>query len=143
MRTLLGFLLVMVAVGSLADDQKVPVLRISPDDIEQHSIQLLRIQTNGLLAVAWTYTEAGAKKVVAFREAHEAEATRVVIGEYEGPPIKHFFNPNPAPPRIQNDAQWKSDFLKWNEGFLKHRRDRIFTASEDEAKKIVDGLKKK
>jgi hypothetical protein len=49
--------------------EAVPTRRILPEDIVQDSIQLFRFSTNSF-AVRWTYTEAGAKKAIAFWEAH-------------------------------------------------------------------------
>ena len=110
-----------------------PTRRILPEDIVQDSIQLVRFSTNSF-AVRWTYTEAGAKKMLAFEEAHESQKMRTVIGSFESPLGEMMFRP--MPPHFTTYAQWK-------EGWLKHRTDKFFAVSEDDARKIVTGLKNK
>jgi len=66
--------------------EAVPTRRILPEDIVQDSIQLFRFSTNSF-AVRWTYTEAGAKKAIAFWEAHPS-------------------------PHANYTAQWKEGWLK-------------------------------
>jgi hypothetical protein len=110
-----------------------PARHILPEDIVQDSILLVRFSTNSF-AVRFTYTEAGAKKMLAFREAHECQKVRVVVGSFETPPHEDMFQP--MPPVFTNYTQWK-------EGWLKHRTDKFFCVSEDDAKKIVAGLKTK
>jgi len=123
----------MFAVACLAQEQAVPTRRIMPEDIVQDSIQLVRFSTNNF-AVRWTYTEAGAKNMLTFREAHEGRKVRTAIGEFEGQPGEMIFRP--MPPVFTNYAQWK-------EGWLKHRTDKVVGVSEDDAKKIAAGLKSK
>jgi hypothetical protein len=113
--------------------ESVPARRILPEDIVQDSIQLVRFPTNSF-AVRWTYTEAGAKKMLAFNEAHEGQKVRIAVGNFETPPHEFMFRP--MPPTFTNYAQWK-------EGWLKHRTDKFFGVSEDNAKKIAAGLKSK
>jgi hypothetical protein len=113
--------------------ESTPTRRIVPEDIVPDSIQLIRFSTNNF-AVRWTYTEPGAKKMLAFREAHEGRKVRIVIGEFEGQPGEMVFRP--MPPTFTNYAQWK-------EGWLKHRTDKVVGVSEDKAKKIVAGLNSK
>jgi hypothetical protein len=112
--------------------ESTPTRRILPEDIVQESIQLWRFSTNSF-AVRWTYTEAGAKKMLAFRENHEGQMVRTVVGSFESPPgeISMF---RPMPPTFTNYARWK-------EGWLKRRTDKFFGVSEGNAKKIVAGLK--
>jgi hypothetical protein len=64
MRTILTFLLAMLALGVSAQEQRVATRRIPPEDIEQASIQMVRFSTNSF-AVRFSYTEAGAKKALA------------------------------------------------------------------------------
>jgi hypothetical protein len=85
-------------------------------------------------AVRWTYTEAGAMKMLAFNEAHEGQKTRIVIGNFESPLGENVFRP--MPPAFTNYVQWK-------EGWLQHRTDKIVGVSADDAKQIVAGLKSK
>jgi hypothetical protein len=126
-------MLAMLAVGCLAQEQAIPTRRVVSEDIVQDSIQLVRFSTNSF-AVRWTYTEAGAKRFLAFREAHEGETVRTVIGEFEGQPGEMIFRP--MPPLFATYAQWK-------EGWLKRRTDKFYGVSEDNARKIVAGLKSK
>lgn len=113
--------------------EEVPTSRILPEDIIQDSIQLLPLSTNRFV-VRWSYTEAGAKKMLAFREAYEGEKVRITIGSFESTPSEWKFHP--MPPAFTNYAQWK-------EGWRTRRRDKVFGVSEDEARKIVAGLKGK
>jgi hypothetical protein len=123
----------MFAVASLAQKQSVPTRRIVSEDIVQDSIQSVRFSTNSF-AVRWTYTEAGAKKMLTFLEAHEGKKTRTVIGEFEGLASESTFRP--MPPVFTNYTQWK-------EGWLKYRTDKVVGVSEDNAKRIVAGLRSK
>lgn len=107
----------------------VPILLILPEDIVQDSIEQFRFDTNKHV-VRWTYTEEGAKKMLAFRKAQDGQEviTRVGSFEFRGS-IK---------PRDSYPPGWVND-----EGWLKRRTDKFFGVSEDDARKIVDGLKKK
>ena len=127
------FAVCSVAGLCLAQEQAIPIRRVLPEDIVQDSIQLVRFST-GSFAVRWTYTEAGAKKMLEFREAHEGQKVREMIGSFESPPSEMMFRP--MPPFFTNYVQWK-------EGWLKYRTDKFFGVSEDDAKKIISGLKNK
>ena len=133
MRKTLILILVMFSVPCFAQKQTVHIMRILPEDIVQDSIQLVRVSTNSF-AVRWTYTEAGAQQMLAFQEAHEGQEVCTVVGSFESQHHQTMFHP--MPPHSTTYAQWK-------EGWLKHRRDKFFGVSEEDAKKIVDGLKKK
>jgi hypothetical protein len=111
----------------LAQEQALPAIRILPEDIVQESVQEFRMGTNKY-AVRWTYTEAGAKKMLAFRKAHDGEEviTRVDNFESRGKII----------PRKSYPAGWVND-----EGWLKSRTDKFFGVSEEDAKTIKSGLK--
>ena len=113
--------------------EPVPARHILPEDVVQDSIQVVRFSTNSF-AVRWTYTEAGAKKMLAFSEAHEGRKVRIVIGSFET--SAHEFVFRPMPPVFTNYAQWK-------DGWLKRRTDKCFVASEDDAKRMVAGLTSK
>jgi hypothetical protein len=113
---------------ALAGDKEAPTLRIYPEDVVQNSIQEWRMGTN-IVTVRWTFTEAGAKKALAFWEAHAGEATRTTVGSYATPPGVAW---------RQNPAR----HAKWREGWLKSRTDKIYGVSESDAKAIVAGLKK-
>jgi len=116
---------------SVSIPKETPTRRILPEDIVQASIQLWRFSTNKF-AVKWTYTEAGASRMLAFRENHERQRVRTVVGSYETP--LHEYKFVPMPPTFTNYAQWK-------EGWLKHPTDKFYGVSEENAKKIVAGLK--
>jgi hypothetical protein len=132
MREYLIPILVLLAAACLAQDKIAPTRRILPEDIVQDSIQLVRFSTNRF-AVRFTYTEAGAKKMLAFREAHESQKVRTVVGDFESPLVEMSFRP--LPPHFTTYAQWKK-------GWLEHGTDK-FVVGEDDAKKIVAGLKSK
>jgi hypothetical protein len=115
-----------LAVRVLAQETR-PTIRILPGDVVQTSIQQYRTgpYTNKF-TVGWTYTDAGARKVLAFREAHEGQTTRRAIGAFESPPGKEEFDPN---------------YAQWKEGWLKYRTTKTVNLTEQDAKKIVVGLK--
>jgi hypothetical protein len=127
----LTLVIALFAVVCFAQAQTVPTRRIIPADIVQASIQLFQFSTN-TFAVRFTYTEAGAKKMLAFQEAHAGQKIRTVVGSLERPPVELTFHP--MPPTFTNYAQWKK-------GWLKHRTDKFFNVSEEDAKKIIAGLK--
>jgi hypothetical protein len=126
MRTIFNLMLVMAAIGCFAQAQTPSTVRILPEDIVQDSIEQFRFGTNKFV-VRWTYTEDGAKKMLAFRKAHDGQEviTRVGSFEFRGS-IK---------PRDSYPPGWVND-----EGWLKRRTDKFFGVSEDDAQKIVDGL---
>ena len=132
MKTLL--ILVMTFCWSalrMPAQESLPTLRILPEDIVQTSIQQFRSPAGtNKFAVRWTFTEAGAKKALAFRRAHDGQETITRVGSFESRgrvyPLKCY------PPGWVND-----------EGWLKTRTDKFFSVSEEDAKKIVAGLKSK
>jgi hypothetical protein len=128
MRTIRTFILAMVAVGCLAQEQTVPTRRILPEDIEQDSIQTVRFSTNSF-AVRFTYTAPGAKKMLAFRHKHSGHEVLMQVGSFE--------RRTTIAPLETRPAGWTE------EGWLKRRTDKFFGVSEDDAKKIVEGLMKK
>ena len=101
----------------------IPTRRIVPSEVVQESIRLVRTSTKQI-GVMWTYTEAGATNMLAFRDAHEGETVRLVIGTWQSRPHEY----SRALP-----AQWR-------EGWLKRRTDKIVGVSEDDAQKIIPGL---
>src|SRR5580765_4002522 len=116
----LTLILAMLTVACLAQGQTLPTRRILPEDIVQDSIRTVRFSTN-TFAVRFTYTGSGARKMLAFREAHEGQKVRTVAGEFESPPGEMMFRP--MPPHFTTYAEWK-------EGWLKHRTDKFFGVSE-------------
>ena len=111
----------------------VPTIRILPEDVVQDSILQVRF-TPSTFAVKWTYTEAGAKKMLAFREAQEGQKVRTLVGDYVTPPTLITFQP--MPPLFTNYTQWKK-------GWLKRRTDKYFGVREEDARAISTGLKGK
>src|SRR5437868_15055950 len=86
-------ILAMLATVCLANDETVPTRRIVSEDILQDSLKLWQFSTNRF-GVMWTYTEPGAKKFLAFLEAHEGKTMRTVIGGFESRPHVWEFTPN-------------------------------------------------
>ncbi len=131
----LVFLLPLLWMSHLpvSQDQGVPTVRILPKDVVQDSVEQVRFTTNTFV-VRWTYTEAGARKMLAFREAHEGKKARTVVGSFETPPSEVMFRA--MPPLFTNYVQWK-------EGWLKRRTDKFFGVSEAEANAITASLKRK
>jgi len=105
-----------------------PTIRILPEDIVQSSIKLLRSPgcTNSF-TVLWQYTGTGAKKMQAFWRGHAGEEVVAQVGDFECRPT---LSTNKPP-------NWTE------EGWLKSRTDKFFAVGEEDAKKIVAGLKGK
>ena len=105
-----------------------PTIRILPEDIVQTSIKQ-RPSPGGTnkVAVFWQYTETGAKKMLAFRQAHAGKEVVLQVGDFEFQATL----PTNKPPN------WTE------EGWLKWRTDKFFAVSEEDAKKIIAGLKGK
>jgi hypothetical protein len=131
--TLITAMLLLAAYFGFAEEQSISTIRISPEDVVQTSIQQFQFSSNSF-AVRWTYTEAGAKKALAFWEAHDGQKISTAIGDFNSPPSEHIFRA--MPPTFTTYDQWK-------EGWLKHRMDKIFVRSEADAQKILVGLKSK
>ena len=109
-------------------EQTVPTRRILPEDIEQDSIRTVRFSTNSF-AVRFTYTEAGAKKMLTFEREHAGHEVIMQVGTFE---------------RRGMIASLSTRPQGWTEeGYLKHRGDKFLGVSEADAKKIVEGLRKK
>src|SRR3954470_13514485 len=119
----------MLALACLAQDVTIPSRRIAPEDIVQESVKLWRFSTNSF-GIMWTYTETGAKKFLAFEDAHQGKTVRLVIGGFESHPYDCKFTPNSL----------STNYAQWKEGWLKRRTDKIHGVSRDNAKKITAGL---
>jgi hypothetical protein len=117
----------------LGSDQNLPVLQIYPEDVVMGSVMKLRLSSDGIsnnfFVVRWTFTDAGAKKMLAFRESHQNQKMRMVIGRFESPP--------------EVEQRVDADYQQWKEGWLKHRTDKMFTRCENEQEAIYDGLEGK
>jgi hypothetical protein len=90
------FLLVLFSMThlGLAQEKPIPTIRISPEDVVQDGIQQSQMTTNKFV-VRLTYTEAGARKMLAFREAHEGKKVRTVVGSFESAPSEIIFRTKP------------------------------------------------
>jgi hypothetical protein len=130
-RMALAAALAMPAAFSFAQAPAVPTRNITPDEVVQASVKLVTVYSN-TLAVKWTYTEKGATNMLAFWEAHQNQSVRTVIGTFESPlasvPLRIASPDDPA-------------YNRWKEDWLKRRTDKFITTSEDDAKKIMAGLK--
>ena len=127
----LAFALALTAGACLAQEWQFPSRRILPEEIIQDSIQLVQFTTNSF-AVKWTYTGAGATNMLAFTERHTGETVRTEIGDYVSVGSIAPFTSLPG----------CASYADWRTGWLAHRTDKMFCASEADAKKIVAGLKK-
>jgi hypothetical protein len=127
MRTMLTLILAMLSMACLAEEQSVPTRCILPEEVEQDSIQLYRLSTNSV-TVRFTYTEAGAKKMLKFYGEHAGREVITQVGTFEcrGKTL----------PLGSRPEGWTE------EGYLKHRGDKFFGVSEVDARRIVEGLKK-
>jgi hypothetical protein len=108
-----------------------PIYNINPEDVVRESIRTVQIGTIGTntVAVFFTYTEAGAKKMLDFQEAHAGQKMRTRIGDYL----------RPEGYAMTQTAAYE----RWKEGWLKWRTSKFYGVSEAEAKAIVTGLKGK
>ncbi len=106
--------------------ESLPTIRILPKDVVQSTIrQVPSPAGTNKFAVMWTYTEAGAQKMLAFWRVHAGETILQQVGEFESRPMLSTTTQN------------------WEEGWLKRRTDKFFGESEGDAKKIIAGLKGK
>ena len=129
MKNLIVPLLALCWSAAVVPAQELPpTIRILPEDIVQTSIKQ-RPSPGGTnrVAVFWQYTETGVKKMLAFRQAHAGEKVVEQVGDFECRPT---LSTNKA-------ANWTE------EGWLKSRTDKFFAVSEEDAKKIIAGLKGK
>jgi hypothetical protein len=116
--------------------ESVPVMRILPENIVPDSIQLVRWSTN-TFAVRWTFTEAGAKRMLTFWEAHVGQTICTEVGSYKSTTvIAPCFQPQSFRP-----MPGCATYSEWREGWLKHRTDKFCGVSRDDAKRIIAGLK--
>jgi hypothetical protein len=135
-----GFILVFLLMTQVGfAEEQISTIKILTEDVVQESIKQRPFAANGAILtnafiVRWTYTEAGARKLLAFTEAHGGENVRTIIGGFETPIGKIVpFQPLPG----------CNSYAEWKEGWLKRRTDKIFGVSEEDAKAIVAGLKVK
>ncbi len=111
--------------------ESLPTIRILPEDIVQDNITQSPSPPSPLgtnkFTVRWTYTESGAKKMLAFRRSHAGEQVLQQIGSFEC--------------RLTISTAKMPGWTE--EGWLKWRTDKFFAVSEEDAKKIVAGFKGK
>jgi hypothetical protein len=119
----------LVLLGHARD--AIPTIQILPEDVVQDSIGRYYIggNTNNVM-VLWKYTEAGAKKMLAFRIAHDGQEVITRVGDFE---FRGMIEPRKSYP-----AGWVDD-----DGWLKTRTDKFYSVSEADAKMIIAGLKSK
>jgi hypothetical protein len=105
-----------------------PVYSISSEDVVQETIRTFRMGTNKV-TVFFTYTEAGAKKMLDFQEAHAGQKMRTQIGAH----LSH-----------EEHAMMRQDpveYERWKAGWLKWRTSKFYGVTEAEGEAIVAGLK--
>ena len=109
--------------------QQVGIIRILPEDVIPSSVRVVPNGRTNETSVRWTYTEAGARKMLAFWEAHEGQKAITQVGNFTTPVglVQPYAN-SPA-------------YVAWKQGWLASRTDKFFSVSLEDAKKIVAGLK--
>jgi hypothetical protein len=128
MRALFVLISIVLSVGCPAQEQTIPTRRILPDDIEQDSIKVVQFSTNRF-AVRFTYTESGARKMLAFRHEHSGCEFMLQVDGFQR-------RGKIAPVSVRPQG-WTE------EGYLRHRGDKLFGVSQEDAEKIVAGLRTK
>lgn len=115
--------------NAILDYVTAPTLttRILPEDIEKDSILMERFATNSFV-VRFRYTEVGAQKMLDFNRQHAGLEVITKVGHYEYRATVARLSLRPA--------GWTE------EGWLKRRTSKFVGVSEDDAKKIVQGLRK-
>jgi hypothetical protein len=110
----------------------IPTIRILPEEVVQDSVHqhYMGGDTNNVM-VRWQYTEAGAKKMWDFWNAHGGQKVLIRVGDFESRATIMLRKPFP-PPAGGDD-----------EGWLKTRTDKFFGISEANAKLLIAGLKGK
>jgi len=101
---------------------------IVPEDIVQDSIKVLQMGTNKF-TVFFTFTEAGAKKNLAFSEEHAGQKMLTRVGNFLSREGVCYAPQDPA------------EYARWREGWLKRRTSKFYGVNKAEAEAIVAGLK--
>jgi hypothetical protein len=128
-----SFIVLLSLCWSLCNGQAeetFPAIRLVPEDFVQDSIKQVHWTTN-TFAIKWKYTEAGAKKMLAFWGQHPGQKVCIQIGSFQTPP---FVAPEPIDPVTHSD--WRADWLK-------RRTDKFMNLNESDAKEVVTGIKGK
>jgi hypothetical protein len=113
-----------------AQIQAIPAICILPEDVAQNSIRQIG-SSDHRLGVRWEYTEVGANKMLAFWEAHAGQTVQTVVGSFKDTVVIGPFRPLPG----------CANYSEWKQGWLKSRTDKFYSVSNDDAKKIIAGLK--
>lgn len=127
-RSLIIVLGLYLLIHIVPAQEKFATIRILPEDVVQTSIRLVPNGRTNQTAVFWTYTEAGARKMLTFWEEHRGQRAITQVGSFTTPPGVV----GPQPP----------GYATWREGWLKRRTDKFFSVSLEDADKVVKGLKK-
>lgn len=106
----------------------MPAIRLLPADVVSDSVKQVRWTTN-TFAVKWKYTEAGARKMVAFWMQHTNQPVCIQVGSFQTPP---FVAPGPVDPLTHSD---------WRKDWVARRTDQIMNVSESDAKIIIAAMK--
>jgi hypothetical protein len=109
--------------------EPLPTIRILPEDVVQTSIKQGpgAFGTTNKFTVRWEYTEAGAKKMLAFWREHAGREVLQQVGDFES-----------------QTTIWGTSSPGWTEeGWLKRRTDKFFAVGAEDAAKIIAGLKGK
>ena len=124
--------LVMTVLACPAQLLSIPSVRtIRPEDVVQNSVKLVRLSTNSF-GVRWTYTDAGAARMLDFTEAHEGKIVAIKVGHFESRAAQQ--TPfRPMPPAFATYDEWKK-------GWLKRKTDNMVGLSEADAMAMVAGL---
>lgn len=127
MKTLPILLFWWVALAGSAQNS-LPTIRILPEDVVQSSVcQVSSPLGTNKYAIKWTYTELGAKKMLAFWREHAGEKVLQQVGEFECRPLIS----------AAKSPGWTE------QGWLKSRTDKFLEVSDVDAERIVAGLKGK
>jgi len=109
-----------------------PVFRILAEDVLQDSVRHYRRSAQEH-NITWTYTEAGAQKILAFWEANQGKETQYVFGTFETQPSVWTFRP----------TKLSTNFAQFKQNWLKRRGETLFVRSEADVKTVTAALKSK
>ncbi|HXB59805.1 MAG TPA: hypothetical protein VNU95_09580, partial [Candidatus Acidoferrales bacterium] len=110
-------------------EQSFPVRQVFPEDVVPGSVRSMQNGTNEFF-VRLTYTEAGAKKMLAFNEENAHRKICIEIGAYMSPPEILFPNSSPD----------DTNYLQWKSGWLKHRTETFFLLTRNDLSDVLNGL---
>jgi hypothetical protein len=125
------FLVAVLWCPAVRAAETVPLIRLRADDIVQESIKRVHWSTNGMFAVKWAYTEAGARRMVDFWGQHPEQKVCIQVGTFKTPPF--------VAPGLENPATHED----WRPAWIERRTDKFINLSEADATKVVEGMTKK